>query len=60
MKNEGYLMYEDDIFVEEMVVRRKTILNHLATLGMILAGIAVIILVWLVVPFISTSSTSWP
>ena len=53
-------MYEDDIFVEEMVVRRKTILNHLATLGMILAGIAVIILVWLVVPFISTSSTSWP
>jgi hypothetical protein len=47
-------MYEDDIFVEEMVVRRKTILNHLATLGMILAGIAVIILVWLVVPFIST------
>ena len=54
VENEGYLMYEDDIFVEEMVVRRKTILNFLATAGMILAGLVLIVLVWLVVPFIST------
>ena len=47
-------MYEDDIFVEEMVVRRKTVWNLLLTAAMILGGLAVIILVWLVVPFIST------
>ena len=47
-------MYEDDIFVEEMVVRRKTILNYLAIAGMILVGLALIVLVWLAVPFIST------
>ena len=47
-------MFEDDIFVEEMVVRRKTPLNLLLTVLMILGGAALIILVWLAVPFIST------
>ena len=54
VKNEGYLMYEDAVFVEEMVIRRKTVLNYLAIAGMILVGLALIILVWLAVPFIST------
>ena len=47
-------MFEDDIFVEEMVIRRKTIWNLLLILAMVLAGTALIILVWLTVPFIST------
>ena len=47
-------MFEDDIFVEEMVVRKKTPLNLLLIAGMIAAGLALIIFVWLAVPFIST------
>ena len=47
-------MFEDDIFVEEMVVRKKTVLNYLLSALIVLAAVALIVLVWLVVPFVST------
>ena len=47
-------MFEDDIFVEEMVVRRKTALNLLLSLGMVVAAVALSVLLWMVVPFINT------
>lgn len=47
-------MFEDDIFVEEMVVRRKTVLNLLMSLGMVVAAVILTVLLWMVVPFINT------
>lgn len=47
-------MFEDDIFVEEMVVRRKTVWNLLLSFVMVAAAVALTVLLWLVVPFINT------
>ena len=47
-------MFEDDIFVEEMIIRRKTVWNLLLSFAMIVVGLGLIVLVWLTVPFIST------
>lgn len=47
-------MFEDDVFVEELVVRRKTVLNLLLSVGVVVVGLALAIAVWLFVPFIST------
>lgn len=48
-------MFEDDIFVEEMVVRRKTTLNLLLSVGIVLLALALVIAVWLFVPFIGSA-----
>ena len=47
-------MFEDDIFVEEMVVRRKTALNLLLSIFIVAAALVLAVVVWLFVPFIST------
>ncbi len=47
-------MFEDDIFVEEMVVRRKSLWNLLLSILMVVAAAALSVLLWLVVPFINT------
>ena len=47
-------MFEDDIFVEEMVVRRKSVWNLLLSLVMVAAAAALSVLFWLVVPFVNT------
>lgn len=47
-------MFEDDIFVEEMVVRRKSTLNLLMSIGIVVLAVLLVIVVWLFVPFIST------
>lgn len=47
-------MFEDDIFVEEMVVRRKTVFNLLLSVLIVAAALALVVAVWLFVPFIST------
>jgi uncharacterized membrane protein YdbT with pleckstrin-like domain len=47
-------MFEDDIFVEEMVVRRKGLLNLLLSVLIIVAAVVLALAVWLFVPFISS------
>ena len=47
-------MFEDDIFVEEMVVRRKTALNFLLSILIVVVALALSLLIWLVVPFINS------
>ncbi len=54
MKSEGYGMFNDDIFVEEMVVRRKTVLNLLCSVAMVVAAVVLCLAIWLVVPFYSS------
>ena len=39
VKNEGAAMFEDDIFVEEMVVRRKSTLNLLMSIGIVVLAV---------------------
>ena len=43
-------MFEDDIFVEEMVIRRKNALNLLISLGAVLAAVALLAAVFLLLP----------
>jgi hypothetical protein len=47
-------MFEDDIFVEEMVVRRKSVWNLLLSVLIIAVALALVLAVWLFVPFISS------
>lgn len=47
-------MFEDDIFVEEMVVRRKTVGNLLLSVGMVALAVVLTIVLWLFIPFINT------
>ena len=47
-------MFEDDIFVEEMVVCRKTLVNHLLTVLIVILAAVLAVAVWLFVPFISS------
>ena len=57
MKNEGTAMFEDDIFVEEMVVRRKTTLNLLMSVGIVALALALALAIWLFIPFIGSALT---
>ena len=50
-------MFEDDIFVEEMVVRRKTTLNLLISVGIVALAVAVALVIWLFIPFIGSALT---
>lgn len=47
-------MFQDDIFVEEMVVCRKSLVNYLLTVLIVIAALALVVAVWLFVPFISS------
>ncbi len=47
-------MFEDDIFVEEMVVRRKTLLNLLLSVLIVAAALCLAVLIWLTVPFVNS------
>lgn len=47
-------MFEDDVFVEEMVVRRKTVWNLLLSVLMVALAVVLTIVLWLFVPFINT------
>ena len=46
----GIAVFEDDLFVEEMVVRRKSIINLLISAAAVLAALALLALVFLVLP----------
>lgn len=48
-------MFEDDIFVEEMVVRRKSAWNLLLSAGIVVLALALVIAVWLFIPFIGSA-----
>ena len=50
-------MFEDDIFVEEMVVRRKTTLNLLISVGIVALAVALALVIWLFIPFIGSALT---
>ena len=50
-------MFEDDIFVEEMVVRRKTTLNLLISVGIVALAAALALVIWLFIPFIGSALT---
>lgn len=50
-------MFEDDIFVEEMVVRRKTTGNLLISIGIVALAVALALVIWLFVPFIGSALT---
>ncbi len=43
-------MYEDDIFVEEMVVRRKTVWNLLLSVLVVIVALFLAVFLWLLVP----------
>lgn len=43
-------MFEDDIFVEEMVVRRKTLVNLLLSVLCVVAAVALMVVVFLLIP----------
>lgn len=47
-------MFEDDIFVEEMVVRRKTVVNLLLSVLIVAAAAVLSVVIWLTVPFINS------
>jgi hypothetical protein len=47
-------MYEDDIFVEELVVRRRGLGSLLLSVGIVAVALALLLAVWLFVPFISS------
>lgn len=47
-------MFEDDIFVEEMVVRRKNLGNFLLSVLIVVTALFLSVVVWLVVPFINS------
>lgn len=47
-------MFEDDIFVEEMVVRRKNLGNFMLSVLIVVAALFLSVVVWLVVPFINS------
>lgn len=56
-ENEGSAMFEDDIFVEEMVVRRKTTLNLLLSVGIVALALFLAVVIWLFIPFIGSALT---
>lgn len=47
-------MFQDDTFVEELVVRKKTLLNLLLQVLIVVAAIVLCVAFWLFIPFINT------
>ncbi len=54
VKSEGTGMFEDDIFVEEMVVHQRGLASFLLSALIVVAAIVISLFLWLVVPFINT------